>query len=184
MNRGDWMQTISGGRFYPSEPCPDGVLIEDIAHALSNQCRFAGHVRRFYSVAEHSVHVSYCVPQEHALQALMHDATEAYLVDVPRPAKVALTDYKRLEDKAWAVIAEVFRVPYEMHPSVKRADDAVLMAEKEVLLKRATWTLNVEPANVRIRAHWPFVAKHLFLRRFRELTGKQTLIDKITKWII
>ena len=69
-------------------PNPDDIRIEDIAHALSNQCRFAGHAREFYSVAEHSVHVSQLCLPEHALWGLLHDASEAYLVDLPRPLKL------------------------------------------------------------------------------------------------
>lgn len=65
--RGDWIQTFTGRRFWPLDPRPEDVCIEDIAHALSLKCRFGGHCTRFYSVAEHSVHVSNYVPAEFAL---------------------------------------------------------------------------------------------------------------------
>ena len=84
---GDWIQTMSGVIFYPLDPRPEEIRIEDIAHALSHQCRFAGHCREFYSVAEHSVRVSRELPQEFMLWGLLHDASEAYLVDLPRPIK-------------------------------------------------------------------------------------------------
>ena len=65
--------TFSGLRFWPLDPNPEKILIDDIAHALAHQCRFGGHASRFYSVAEHSVHVSrLCLP-EHALWGLLHD---------------------------------------------------------------------------------------------------------------
>src|SRR5437868_2917508 len=123
--KGGWMQTSSGVAYYPLDPLPGDINIEDIAHALSNLCRFGGHCRRFYSVAEHSILVSRVVPRQHALQGLLHDATEAYMVDVPRPLKVELDNYARIEDLNWRCIAAVFGVPYEMHESVKRADNDV-----------------------------------------------------------
>ena len=80
--------TFSGLRFWPLNPNPEKILIEDVAHSLAHQCRFGGHVWRFYSVAEHSVHVSNLYPSEDVLWGLLHDASEAYLVDLPRPLKL------------------------------------------------------------------------------------------------
>src|SRR5690606_5290032 len=80
---GDWMQTFTGRAVYPLDLRPDDIDIQDIAHALSMQCRYAGHTRQFYSVAEHSVHVARWCRQygpAAALEGLLHDATEAYLV--------------------------------------------------------------------------------------------------------
>src|ERR1051325_4550411 len=121
--RGDWMQTFSGRRFYPLSPRSDELDPADIAHALSLLCRFAGHVERFYSVAEHCVHLSYAVPPEDALAALLHDATEAYVVDVPRPLKRSLPEYQEIEFGVWAVIVERFGLLSVTLPdSVKWAD--------------------------------------------------------------
>lgn len=94
---GDWIQTATGGQFWPMDPQPDEIDINDIAHALAMLCRFGGHCLRFYSVAEHSVLLSHAVPPEHALWALLHDATEGYLVDMPRPIKAFLPGYKEAE---------------------------------------------------------------------------------------
>lgn len=82
-----WIQTFSGRQFFPLEPRVEDVCIEDIAHGLSNLCRYAGHCECFYSVAQHCLLVSRVVPREHALRGLLHDASEAYLIDVPRPIK-------------------------------------------------------------------------------------------------
>lgn len=169
---GDWMQTISGRKYWPLDPRPSEVHIEDIAWALSHMCRFTGHVKRFYSVAEHSVLVSLVVPPRHALQALLHDATEAYLVDVARPVKKGLSNYAEIELRNWVAVAERFSISAEMDPSVKYADDAVLMAEKAVLLGPSPdpWAVRIRPADVRIWAHGPRVARWRFMRRFKELT--------------
>lgn len=90
--RGDWMMTYSGRAFWPLDPRADEIDPLDIAHALSMLCRYGGHVRRFYSVAEHCVLMSHAVAPEHALWALLHDATEAYMVDLPRPINRILLD--------------------------------------------------------------------------------------------
>lgn len=170
---GDWMQTIGGRPYWPLDPRPEDVDIEDICWALSHMCRFTGHVKRFYSVAEHSVLVSLIVPREQALQALLHDATEAYLMDVARPVKKGLSNYASIELRNWIAIAERFSVPVKMHPLVKIADDAVLMAGKRALLRPSAtpWSILAQPADVRIWAHGPRVARWRFMRRFKELTA-------------
>ncbi|PAL23564.1 phosphohydrolase [Sphingopyxis sp. GW247-27LB] len=169
--RGNWMQTYSSVQFWPLDPRPGEVLIVDIAHALSNMCRYAGHCSRFYSVAEHSVLVSLVVPPEHALQALLHDATEAYLVDVPRPIKKYLGGYHEMEDVLWRVIAERFGVPEELHPSIKEADNAVLLAEAQQIMGSppAPWQIEGEPADVTVECLVPSAAKTRFAARFAEL---------------
>lgn len=93
--KGDWIQTYTGRQFWPLDPKPEEVCIEDIAHALSQQCRYAGHTIRFYSVAQHSVEIALRVPRAAALWGLLHDAAEAYLVDLPRPVKYLMPAYKR-----------------------------------------------------------------------------------------
>jgi hypothetical protein len=115
-HRGDWMQTFTGRKFYPTAPLADDIDIVDIAHALSHLCRYAGHVDRFYSVAEHCVKVSEWVEAVTgdtgaALEALLHDATEAYVVDVPRPLKVQLPDYRRAEGRVQLAVWQRFGLP-------------------------------------------------------------------------
>jgi hypothetical protein len=118
--------TFSGMRFWPLIPNPADIRIEDIAHALSNQCRFAGHSREFYSVAEHSVRVSqHCRPED-ALWGLLHDASEAYLSDVPAPLKElpAFEAYRAAERSLQGTIAVRFGLSTEQPRSVTEADRA------------------------------------------------------------
>jgi hypothetical protein len=173
---GGWMQTRSGVAYFHQDPRPNDIRLTDIAHALSNICRFGGHTERFYSVAEHSVLVSQVVPPEHAMIGLMHDATEAYVIDVPRPLKHMLGKvYSDLEDKTWAVICEKFGLDPDMPSCVKEADNTVLIAERNALLLEPpipwTWAANLTPAAVEIRALAPADAKALFINRFIELSA-------------
>ncbi len=142
MRNGDWILTYTGVEFWPIDPRPEDVCIEDIAHALSMQCRYAGHTSQFYSVAEHCVRVTTLVPPEDQLWALLHDASEAYLVDLPRPIK-RYTEigkhYRVAEDALMRVICDRFGLPHEEPPSVKRADQAMLCVEARALLPVNSW---------------------------------------------
>ena len=79
------MSTYTGKKFFPFDPRPEQICIEDIAHGLSMLCRFSGQCPYFYSVAEHSIYVVHCLPDNLQLEGLLHDASEAYLADLPRP---------------------------------------------------------------------------------------------------
>ena len=176
---GNWMQTFSGHAYWPLDPRPEEVNIVDIAHSLAMQCRYAGHVDRFYSVAEHSVHVSRVVPFKHALVGLLHDAPEAYLVDVPRPVKRHLTNYKNIEELNWKCIVACFGLDPVMPACVHEADAALLFAEKAALMKPSPlpgWGMgdDAEPAQVAIEGWLPARGKKEFLQRFWELMEEQT----------
>jgi uncharacterized protein len=103
------IETASGKKIYFLDPNPDDFDIEDIAFSLSNQCRFNGHVP-FYSVAEHCLWVAAKLPTEHKLAGLLHDASEAYLSDVPTPVKQCLPDYKKIEANLQAAIDKKFNI--------------------------------------------------------------------------
>jgi hypothetical protein len=133
--KGDWIQTYSGLPYWPYDPRPEDVRIEDIAHALSMLCRFTGHCSRFYSVAEHSVNVARLVPAPLAKMALLHDATEAYLNDLSKPLKRGLDEYQRLEQINWPCIAWHFGLQTYMPPEIHAADRAMFYAERNVLMK-------------------------------------------------
>ena len=129
------IRTFTGKYMNVFEPTLDMIDIEDIAHALSHACRWAGHVPRFYSVAEHSIHcANLIVDKSQAFEALMHDASEAYLVDVPRPIKHRLLEYKAIEDNLMRLIAEKFGFKYPMSEEVKNIDNQLLQMEWDGLI--------------------------------------------------
>lgn len=168
-----WIQTYSGRRFNPMAPIPESIVIQDIAHALANQCRFSGHVKNFYSVAQHCVLVSYICDSQDALWGLLHDATEAYLVDVPRPIKRSgkLEGYIQCEAVMQKAICLRFGLPSKEPSSVHMADTKLLATEARDLLinLRSDWTQPLEPLPFKIVALPPEEAKHLYLARFFEL---------------
>lgn len=170
----DWIETFSGKRFFPLEPRPEDVCIEDIAHALSMQCRFGGHTRHFHSVAYHSLIVSFHCKQENALWGLLHDAAEAYLVDVPRPVKysVEMEGYRAAEVAIMACVCQKFDLPLVEPADVHEADNAVLLAEKRDLMGKLAWAgTTAKPIPNRILLVEPFLAKEYFLKRYKELTN-------------
>lgn len=170
--RGDWMQTYCGQMFWPMDPRADEVDIRDIAHALSNACRYAGHVREFYSVAEHSVLMSRAMSSLNDRRwALLHDATEAYLVDVPRPVKPYLAGYREAEAALMDVIATRFRLVGEMPETVKRADNGILQDERAQAMGPSAHDCGFEapPLGVTLRFWRPDEAEREFLISFSEL---------------
>jgi len=119
---GDWIQTYTGRIFYPFDPKPEDIDIEDIAHALSFTCRFGGHSKQYYSVAQHCVHVSMHSSKEHALWGLLHDADETYLTDVPKPIKPGLVGFKAIQESILKAVAERFDLCWPMPAEVKAVD--------------------------------------------------------------
>ena len=173
------IQTVSGRWVDPLAPRPDDLDIEDIAQALSNQCRFGGHTRVFYSVAQHSAIVCDLVLErgadpETALAALLHDAGEAYLVDLPHPLKHRSElgpPYRRAEARLEAAIQERFAVG-PLDPSLKPLDRSLLATERALFTSTdGRWPEldGFEPLDMDIEP-WPAPrAKEEFLARFGRL---------------
>lgn len=129
------IRTVTGLYVNVFDPKPEMFCIEDIAHSLSFQCRFGGHLPYFYSVAQHSLNCSYLIKEdEHKFAALMHDASEAYLMDLPRPIKANIPEYKAVEDKLLKVIAAKFGFVYPFHEAVKKVDESMLRVEWDALM--------------------------------------------------
>lgn len=180
--RGDWMLTATSRIFWPLDPLPEEVDIKDIARGLAMKCRYGGHVTRFYSVAEHSVYVSRNVSPENRRQALLHDATEAYLGDMIRPLKYQpdLAGFKRVEDALEPIIFERFGLPAKLHPAVKLVDNRILHDEYQVRppSPRAWVAVGstpeeqiaiMQPLGIQIDGWSPRVAESIFLDEFDQL---------------
>lgn len=140
-----WIETYTGKKMYFLTPNYGMIDIRDIAHSLGLQCRFSGHTKKFYSVAEHCIRVSQWL-HEHtnckiALQGLLHDATEAYLLDVPSPIKQYLGGYYEMEDTLASVILNKYSAGYPLNAQVKEADTIMLKNEARHLLpsKGKSW---------------------------------------------
>lgn len=156
--------------FLAPETC--SLTIEDIAHGLSHICRFAGHSRHYYSVAQHSVLVADSLPREHAYAGLMHDAAEALIGDVAKPLKDLLPDYRAIEKRIEAAVFARFGVPFPLPPEVKQMDVVMLATEQRALMRnRDDWnyTRGMVPLDIEIPEMGPAQAKVLFLRRYAEL---------------
>lgn len=128
--------TATGRYFDFTRPTRDMIDIDDIAIALSRMPRFTGHTTTFYSVAQHSVLVAHVVPEEYALQGLLHDATEAYMGDMSTPLKQLVPEYKAIENRVERAICERFGLPFPLHPSIKAADLRMLVTERRDLMPK------------------------------------------------
>jgi len=172
--RGDWIQTATGGQFWPMDPQPHEVFIDDIAHALSMLCRFGGHCLRFYSVAEHCVLLSRIAEPRFKLWALLHDASEAYLVDVPSPIKPLLTGYKDAERNIMRAVEVRFNLHLGVPDEVKRLDRAILIDERlQNMAKGPAWARDeIKPLGIKLQFWTPEDARAAFLTAFRELSGE------------
>lgn len=172
------IRLYSGAMFDYNHPELCLVDIEDIAHALSNVCRFAGHVSHFYSVAQHAVNASRIVDDEFAFDALMHDTAEAFTNDIPTPLKVAVPMFKALEISIEAAMAERFGFRFPLPDAVKVADLQMLKLEKESMkgTDNSEWAIldGVEADHLRplvnLSMMSPTIAKQQFLARFEELS--------------
>ena len=171
------IQTFTGRYIDPVNPKPDDISITDIAHALSNCCRFAGHTKDFYPVAQHSVLVSLHCDQKDAMHGLLHDASEAYLTDLPKPVKHNSTGtldfFRALENKLSAVIWKKYGLATIEPTSVREADRRVLATEIRDLthFKRSIDPNENDPYEFEIIPLDPIDAKYYFLARYKELGG-------------
>lgn len=188
--RGGWCQTFLGVKFHHLDPRPEDIRIEDIAHALSHVARFGGHTKPTvgYSVAQHCVLAARHVSPAAQLAALLHDASEAYTGDVPRPLKrhmAFLLDgevipFKVVEDRIQACVHERFNVVVtpEIEAEVKAIDESLLVTEARDLMSplhpdwSLEWLKGRTPLESKVTPWSSLFAKSEFLREFRRLTTK------------
>ena len=172
MRNGDWMVTYTHKKFWPLDPHCDDVCIEDIAHALSLICRFGGHCREFYSVAQHSILVAGLVAMvepEFTLEALMHDAAEAYLGDFIRPIKRMVPELSLWEVRVMGAIRRGFGLKDHGAKTIKWADDCLLRSEHaQIINDGREWpTDRMDGLDVVIIPMSPIAAESEFLRNFK-----------------
>lgn len=172
-DRGAWMQTTTGKRFYPLDPHPSEVCIEDISHSLAQLARFNGHTSRFYSVAQHSCLVHDYMPDDLKFLGLMHDATEAYIGDMIRPLKYYNKFFQDVEERVWEAIRRKFKITKARKAMqvLKHWDNKICAAEKRDLHPQSEfWFGMPECEEVRPITPWsPRYAKGQFMRRFNDL---------------
>jgi len=191
-----WIVTASGKQFFPFNPDIESIDIKDIAHALSNMCRFSGHTVRFYSVAQHSVIVSRMLINDEQdgvqnrllrLAGLLHDAAEAYTFDCPSPILRSFLELKDLQDNLLTLVAKKFDIPPGLIFSrqVYISDMRTLMTEKRDLITAhpQSWEIDFEPFKISpIKPMLPSEAEEDFLTEFNEIMNLEvTLFEGMPK---
>ena len=166
MQNGVKITTVTGRAVDPFALVPVDVNIDDIAHALSMQARFNGHCNKFYSIAEHSILVANLVPQKLKLEALLHDASEAYIGDIAAPIKNRLSDFIALEVHVHGVIAKKYGLPATLSCPVILADKKALKFEMHGLLPGAVECEVVGSQDIRCLN--PLDARREFMAAFNE----------------
>jgi hypothetical protein len=168
--KGKAILTYTGISFWPIDPDPKDIDINDIAHALSMQCRFNGHIKKFYSVAEHCVRVSAICPENLALYGLLHDASEAYLSDIPTPLKSELPNYKQYEAVVQGMVYTKYGLLPEEPLEVKDADKIMLVTEmRDLLIHADISSIGIDPLNETINPWSQEFAEQAFLDCFYAL---------------
>lgn len=180
--KGTWIETYTGKKFYALDPREADICIEDIAHSLAHQCRFTGHPKRFYSVAQHSIELSVYSqlrgePDSASLYWLLHDAHEAYVGDMSSPMKQNLEELGLLE--AWNKVVHningVIFKKYGILDAVIRDDydKRILLDEKKEFFpdSKNNWGLDLVPLGISIDVMSDKMSEYLFLKRFKQLYG-------------
>lgn len=180
-----WMETRGGRHFHFLTPSEDEIDINDISYALSNLCRYTGHSKAFYSVAEHSIYVASLLPSELQLAGLLHDAEEAFIGDVSSPLKMLLPEYKKIAKGIEKVIEQKFKVDLT-DARIKHADRQQLRTEAHFLLESRgedwdIWGTDAYPvAGGRMpKALPPQAADRAFMMVYKRLTNQQEDVSKI-----
>lgn len=178
--------SFTGRAYWPTDPRAADICIEDSACAMSLLCRFGGHCREFYSVAQHSVLVSHYCHTADAMWGLLHDASEAYILDIPRPLKRSqlMGGYRGLETLWMVAVCERFGLQFDMPESVAAADEVLLATELRDLMPQRRVLYVDDPGEPRFGSLANPIApmesrdaEREFLARFRELTAKAPVAE-------
>ena len=169
-----YITTFTGINFFVDKYTEDDFDIVDIAHALSNNCRWAGHCSAYYSVAQHSVYVSRFM-EKLKMYGLLHDGSEAFACDMPTPWKEKLPDFQKMENRLQNKIYKKFlgAIPTdEEHEYLKVYDRLMLDFEGSIFIKN--WHNPIDTSIIQqvddLFDPWePKEAKEMFLKEFRKL---------------
>ncbi len=150
-----WMETYTGKRIDYFNVRPEDITVEDIARGLSNTARFTGQTRFFYSVAQHSILMFHYAALEDRARALLHDAAEAYVCDIPRPLKHILgATYAAIEENFERAIAVRFGLEYPIkNAAIAELDNRILLDERKALMPNSAkgWAIDgLTPLGVHI----------------------------------
>lgn len=167
----NYIELRSGRKFWPLNPVWEDVDILDIAHSLANKCRYTGHTREFYSVAQHSVLVSTFVPEPYALEGLLHDAAEAYLPDLAFPLRGAFAEWDEIEHGVHQAVAKRFGLEYPFPESLRHVDRKITRDEAWCLMhtQGLDWPGGRERFGITIRPWGHREAKERFIERYEEI---------------
>lgn len=167
----DFIRLHSGRKFHILNPRSHEIHIDDIVWALSHICRFTGHTRAFYSVAQHCCHVSDILPRDSQLAGLLHDAQEAFVNDLASPIKQYLPQYKEMELRVEQLIARKYHFPFPMGAEVKTADMTLLVTEMRDVMRNTDYKLHpFKPLTQRITPWSSEKARREFMKRYKLLT--------------
>lgn len=166
-----YIQTYTDRKFFFDDIAGHDFSIVDIAHALSLNARWTGHTKFFYPVGMHCIKASYEAPPRHALGALLHDANEAYLHDMPSPLKWWLASqgfdvFVKMEHEIDEAIFRFFGVPYPMAPEIKEVDRRLLSTEKRDLMPGKPYSDSLAPYDWHCPMCRPQDVERMYLERF------------------
>lgn len=178
--RRSFLRTYTGRNVFPLNMYATDIVIEDIAHALSNICRYNGHCSKLYSVGQHSVLMARYLLEKYrnqklALSGLLHDGPEAYIGDMPTPLKRLFPEFVIAEDRIVAVMEARFKLDYPLDcPEIKEADMRLLATEaRDLMGDPQDWSSlsGLEPFKESIECWAPDLTKFLFLEMYNSLTN-------------
>jgi len=161
--------TYTGAIFWPLDPVAEEVNINDIAHSLSMQCRWNGHIDRFMSVAEHCVRVAALCSKKNRLAGLLHDSAEAYIADLPAPIKMELEEYKNIENVLLKCIFAKYNLPKKLPEEVEKYDLIVRATEARDLMSHNKIKFNIKPLKSKIEPWTQLQSEKMFLDVFHAL---------------
>lgn len=179
-NSSDFITTFSGKEIYFNNIKSEDIDERDVAHALSMLCRFNGHCKHFYSVAQHSIITSLIVEPEFALEAFCHDFAEYIVGDLVTPVKRNNMTYKTLEDNIFKVISKKFKLKYPFPKEIKKADIKAFEYEWIYVMGNENTKNIILPNNLSPNMFKEKSMKQIeneFLDRFHELTNSKKAIN-------